>query len=58
MVDLIEIRMLALAGLLTVMVGVTLPFWAGVVVAERLRPVWQRLRAHPPRKPAVARVRC
>jgi hypothetical protein len=37
MVDLIEIRMLALAGLLAVMIGTTSLFWVGVVVADRLR---------------------
>lgn len=36
----IELRVLALVGLLVVMIGTTLTFMAVVALVERLRPVW------------------
>lgn len=50
----IELRVLALVGLLTVMIGTTVLVWVGVVVAERLRPVWERMRGRPVPKVAPA----
>ena len=37
------------------MIGTTVLVWVGVVVAERLRPVWERMPGRPVRKAVVAR---
>lgn len=58
MIDLIELRELALVGLLTVMIGTTLLVWAGMAVAEQLRSVLARMRGRPVRKTAAARIHC
>jgi hypothetical protein len=58
MIDLFELRIVALVGLIAVMIGTALLVRVGVAVAERLRPVWERMRGRPVRKAAVARVRC
>lgn len=40
----IELRVLALVGLLVVMIGSAVTVIAAWAVAERLRPIWERMR--------------
>ena len=58
MIDLFELRIVALVGLIALMIGTAALVRVGVAVAERLRPVRERMRSRPVRKAAVARVRC
>jgi hypothetical protein len=54
MIDLFELRIVALVGLIVVMIGTAALVRVGVAVADRL----ERMRGRSVRKAAVARVRC